>query len=394
MSQLYPLTSGGSIRSFNLLTESAKYNEITLINLTRPGNNKEQFNALSKYCKKIIEIPFIPKRHKIVRLLDKLIWNRSSEIALLDSKEMHRAIRSAIANDNFDIVLGSSMYAMLFANEFKNIPIIMLEQNAEYLIIERRAKTALGIHRYLQLKEAHNFKLFEAAALRKAVCTIAVSDIDAVLLKDLAPEANIRVVPNGVDTKYFEHVNELKQEQEIVFVGTMGYYPNIDAITWFYNSIWPLILQEEPKTRLSIIGNAPASVAALFKDKPNVDFHGMVPDIRPFLTKAAVSIVPIRIGSGTRVKILDAMSMKKAIVTTTIGCEGIKVTDKYDIIIADKEDDFAKAVLNLLKHENLRIQLGNNARATVEKLYSWESISKIQQSVFNEVKSMLGKTNL
>ena len=188
----------------------------------------------------------------------------------------------------------------------------------------------------------------------------------------MLPDNIIEVVPNGVDIELFQ--NSLSDEIpcQIIFTGVMNYYPNIDAVLSFARHCWPLIKAEIPQATWKIVGGAPAREVRKLAELPGVTVTGPVPDMRPYLAASAVAIAPLQIGSGTRLKILEAFAMRKAVVSTSIGCEGLAVVPGKHLFIADLPAEFAQAVVNLLTNQEMRTTLGNAGRALVEEKYSWE----------------------
>jgi glycosyltransferase involved in cell wall biosynthesis len=206
---------------------------------------------------------------------------------------------------------------------------------------------------------------------------VMTSEIDAVRLRALAPAARTTVIPNGVDIDFFQPVytDEIVPGR-VAFLGPTYMYPNRDAVDFFLADAWPIIRREYPESTLHLIGKNPIDDRARFESSPGVTCNGHVPDIRPHLAQAAVSIVPIRVGGGTRLKILDSWSMGKAVVSTSVGCEGLHTVDGDNILIRDDPAEFASAVLQVLRDRDLRNRLGHEGRRTVEEHYAWRVVGQ------------------
>lgn len=232
---------------------------------------------------------------------------------------------------------------------------------------------------------------YESALAQSFDLCLTTSESDRALLNSAAPAASISVVPNGVDSRYFDTTAVINGHalsdghgriSSVAFTGSLFYAPNIDAVQFFASEIFPGVRVAYPDAVFIAAGKNPsASLLALGRDS-NVQIAGDVPDTRPYLLGAKVVVVPLRAGSGTRLKILEALSMKKAVVSTTIGCEGLAVEDQVHLLIADTPKAFAAAVVRLLDDESLRISLGEAGRKLVENSYDWREIAEIQESAW------------
>jgi glycosyltransferase involved in cell wall biosynthesis len=192
------------------------------------------------------------------------------------------------------------------------------------------------------------------------------------------------VVPNGTDTEFFKPTAKAKIENSVLWIGHMDVHTNKDAVLYFSREIYPLLRKRYPQVQMIFVGTAPPKeiVDAAKKDN-QIKVTGFVEDIRPYLDKSAVMVVPIRIGSGTRLKILDAMAMGKAIVSTSVGCEGLDVTHGKNILIADDPEEFTNRTIGLLKNPDMRMNLERNARK-LAKTYDWDLIREKQELVYQE----------
>jgi glycosyltransferase involved in cell wall biosynthesis len=212
--------------------------------------------------------------------------------------------------------------------------------------------------------------------VRRADLTLTVSAADAGHLRSLAPEQadHILTVPIGVDTEYFKPITLSPADQTLLFIGTLYWPPNVDSLRYFCREILPRIRTDVPEVCLNIVGVRPtAAVCALAAD-PAVTVIGNVPDVRPCAAKCGAFVVPLRWGSGMRVKILNAMAMGLPVISTTVGAEGIDVTDGEDILLADDPAAFAAAVVRVLNEPGLGKRVGAAARRLMETHYAWEVI--------------------
>ena len=204
---------------------------------------------------------------------------------------------------------------------------------------------------------------------------VTVSEVDRDALHAVAPDARVAVVPNGVDVDYFR----LQQDEgasKVVFVGGSSWFPNVDAMRYFGDAILPLVRQRGASPDVVWVGSTTAQERDAFRRDYGIDATGYVEDTRPYVQQAACCIAPIRVGGGTRIKILDAWAMGKAVVSTSIGCEGLAAADSDNILVRDDPRAFAEAVLAVLNDASLRQRLGRAGRSTAERVYSWETIGR------------------
>jgi glycosyltransferase involved in cell wall biosynthesis len=220
-------------------------------------------------------------------------------------------------------------------------------------------------------------RAFEAKACPLFDSVIAVSREDREQMQQEYRLDNVFDVPTGVDTAYFRPSGKTAtRRHHLVFTGSMDWLPNEDGIRYFTDQIMPRIKQSVPDVTLTVVGRDPyPSLVELSKRDPSVTVTGRVDDVRPYMEEAAVYIVPLRIGGGTRLKIYEAMAMEKPVVSTTIGAEGLPVTDGAEIVLADTPDSFAAAVVRLLQQENLSAEIGQRAATTVRAKFGWESVA-------------------
>jgi len=264
------------------------------------------------------------------------------------------------------------------------MPLLVFDaHNAEYLLQQRIFETdSRHPQRWLgalySLIQWQKLRRYEAMICRRMEKVIACSTADADALARLVPGLKAIVVPNGVDTQHYRPgiVSPLLLgTQALVFTGKMDFRPNVDAVLWFCSEVLPIIRQSSPAAHFYIVGQSPHPRLAPLKRMEGVTMTGFVKDVRPYIAAAAVYAVPLLTGGGTRLKVLEAMAMGKAVVSTTLGCEGILALPGRDIVLADNADDFATQVLALLKNEVRRDELGCAARTFVEHHFDWQTVT-------------------
>ncbi len=213
-----------------------------------------------------------------------------------------------------------------------------------------------------------------------------VSDIDIDIFRKMAPDARYELVANGTDIEYFTPLPSPEDSKRLIYAGGMSWYPNADAMEFFAEGISPLVEKDVPSVCLDVLGSHPPTrLVEIAKTKENIKIHGFVDDIREYMRQAAVYIVPIRVGGGTRLKILDAMACGKAVVSTSVGCEGLEVTPDENILIGNTPEEFARQVVRLLKDSTLRNRLELNGRRLVEQKYSWDIIGARLNGIYKSV---------
>ena len=274
------------------------------------------------------------------------------------------------------------------------------DHNAEYILQQRAFETdARQPRRWMgalySLIQWQKLRRYEARVCRAFDRVVAVSPADAQALQRLVPGLEVTVVLNGVDTECYNDQFLMTNDQarighwdlvighwSLVFTGKMDFRPNVDAVLWFCQEILPSIRRERPSVRFTIVGRDPhPRVLALARD-PQVTVTGYVEDVRPYIAGAAVYVVPLRMGGGTRLKVLEAMAMGQAIVSTTLGCEGVVLTPGREAALADTAQEFAWRVVELLGDEGRRRSMGQQARRLVEARYDWRAIVPRLEQVY------------
>jgi glycosyltransferase involved in cell wall biosynthesis len=206
---------------------------------------------------------------------------------------------------------------------------------------------------------------------------LTVSEADRDSFSPFVEPGKLTVIPTGVDVDYFQPMLVEEAANSLVFIGSMDWLPNEDAILYFVDSILPLIKQQCPEVSLEVVGRNPSrKLQALVEREKSIRLTGRVEDVRPFVARGSICIVPLRIGGGTRLKIFEAMAMSKAVVSTSVGAEGLPVRTGKNILLADTSHDFACCVVSLLRDPNARKRLGESARLLLQEKYSWSRVAE------------------
>lgn len=385
---LFPLNTGAKIRTFNLLKGVSRQHEITYAAFANSAEDTENLMKISPYCHKVLRLQ--SQRFSSIRLVNLLFKNIFSEFPLTIQKywssKAYRAIEKELAKEKYDLIHCDQPHMAPYIENVDRIPKLLNEHNIEANLLKRYGDSVRNIIRkkilYWQCRKMQNY---ETKLWRNFNCVTVVSSIDQKSLLEKEPAARVVEIQNGVDTEYFKP-NGLPEEPHcVVFTGSMDWKPNEDSVLYFCNEIWGKVKSEFPDSTFYIVGRNPGKKIMDLNMKNGIVVTGTVNDVRSWLEKSAVVVVPLRIGGGSRLKILEALSMKKTVISTTIGCEGLEVTPGEDIQIADEPDEFAaKIIRHFEAGENNQI-LGENGRRMVVQRYDWTIIAEKLNDVYNSI---------
>lgn len=368
-------TSGASTRNYHLLKALASKYSVSLLALggsSEKGNysGTSQLETLTSSLR-VINVPkSAPKR--LQQLID-LMRGELYTLKAYTLVEMQNALDTILATDQYHYILFESVLMAGYRLP-GGIKVIIDQHNLEY---EVRLRTyqheSAWLRKWYNRLESSLLKSVEIERCRDADLVLVTSERERLILKNMLPSNVIEVVPNGVDTEMFcGDSTEQEVLGRIIFTGSMEYYPNVHAVQYFAQKCWPLIRKRLPHATWHIVGKNPLPAVQKLSALPGVTVTGTVPDVRPHLASAAVAIVPLQIGSGTRLKILEALAMRKAVVSTSQGCEGLSVVPGKHLQVADQPEAFAEAVIAFMNNPEMRNAFGNAGRVLVEAEYSWE----------------------
>ncbi|MEM7257043.1 MAG: glycosyltransferase, partial [Pseudomonadota bacterium] len=299
------------------------------------------------------------------------------------SNRMQQAITAQLSSGQYDLLM-VEFSQMGYYDIATDIPKYVDQHNVEYEIMQRTYETEKSpLRRLLAKSEWRKYRNHEIENCEKFTACLTTSKRDAEILQQRSAQLKCHVIPNGVDSEYFKPGNTHVDPNMILFTGTISYYPNTEGIMWFHQNIWPLIKTLKPEATFCIAGKAPPpEVQNLAASDDQIIVTGAVDDMRDYYGKAAVVVVPLRVGGGTRLKILEGMAMQKAIVSTSVGAEGIDHTEGKNILLRDTPEDFANAVVEVMENDDLRADLERYGRELVELKYDWQAVSNILCDVF------------
>jgi polysaccharide biosynthesis protein PslH len=382
-----PADTGGKIRTLNILKQLAKENTVHLAAFSFEKGDAALAGELQKLG---IEVTLVPMKESsfFQKVIGIYFLSIPFSLAKYKTKEMMRTVRRLMKDKHFDAVHVDHLHMAHYIRLFPNIPRMLDEHNVEYKILERCEEVEKSpVKRHAYHDQAVKMWTFEADMAQKFQCVFACSEDDRVLLNRITSGMiPIHVIPNGVDTEFFQPSKpKTGMEDALVFTGSMDWLPNDDGITYFCQEILPLVWQSKSDVKLYVVGKNPsAAVRELAEKDKRVIITGRVDDVRPYIERSKVFIVPLRIGGGTRLKILEAMSMEKAVVSTTIGAEGIKHTKDVNIALADSPPQFAQAILDLIAQPRKIEAMGAEGRKLVCKQYDWNVVGEKLNAIYEK----------
>jgi glycosyltransferase involved in cell wall biosynthesis len=383
-------------RTFNILRQLQVAYDVDLVAFFRVNHQPDR-GARERACSTlrgvavfVAEPAPVSSEHSALRKIwdhmRSIISGRAYTYYQYQSHAFADRLRAVLRIRTPDLVHLDSLDLHRWLPELPQVPIACTHVDIDSELLRLRAQRLepAVLRRYLLLQADRVERVARDVCPRLAL-NVMMSDIDAHRLRALAPGAPTVVVPNGTDTAYFHPNGTESVPGRIVFVGPTYGHPNRDAVEFLLQEIWPTVHAADRAATLQLIGrNAPAE-GAQYGAEPGVTRLGYVPDIRPPLAEARCCVVPIRIGGGTRLKILDAWAMGKAVVSTSIGCEGLDVADGENILVRDTPDAFADAILQVLSDARLRARLERNARRTALQAYSWSVVGRRIRSAYGKL---------
>lgn len=377
---LTPLNTGGRLRSFHLLKELSRRHRVTLLTTESTTGQHDELTAQLPQCARIVSFPHVMAKWRSARFAVALLRSWLSpmpvDIRRCRVPALKREVSRCLAEEGVDLCIADFLAAMPNVPASRPVATLLFEHNVEHVIWKRLAGIETRPWRRALLElEWRKLRRYETGACRRVNMTVAVSSADQTLLAALAPSALIQAISTGVDTEYFAPDDTPEIFGQIVYVGSMDWQPNEDAVLTFMQEVLPRIRQDVPGARFTVVGRNPSETLRRRAQRCGVALTGTVDDVRPHLRKAAVCVVPLRIGGGTRLKIFEALAMGKAVVSTSVGAEGLPLVDGRHYLRTDDPGAFAHAVTTLLRDPVRRRALGRHGRELVERHYSWSQVA-------------------
>jgi sugar transferase (PEP-CTERM/EpsH1 system associated) len=381
---LHPVDKGGRIRTYHMLVELRKTHRITYVCLDDGDASPDAVSRAQEYCHELIRVPLRRQAKGTWRFYLELARNLLSPlpyaVAKYESPALRREIERVVADSEVDVVVCDFLTPSL------NVPTgsgkarsVLFQHNVEAMIWRRHAEVSRNpIRRAYMAGQWRRMKAHEQRECARFDRVVAVSPEDEQAMRADYRLSAVSSIPTGVDTRYFQRDHgAVRSMTELVFTGSMDWMPNQDAINHMVAEILPRIRERVPSVTLTVVGrNPPPAIRALADEYPFVTVTGSVPDVRPYLARGAVFVVPMRVGGGTRLKIYEAMAMGCPVVSTTIGAEGLPLSNGDTIILADDPASFADEVVALLDAPDTAVALADRAERLVRSEFGWATVAE------------------
>lgn len=392
----YPPQQGTSLRNWHILRGLAEHHSVSLLSFLEPGQSVQ--SPLSDLCPLLKTVPVPAPRGKLKRGWQLLVNGRPDLALRLHSRPFANALRDLLRQERFDVVqvegLELAWTIQIIRRECQS-KIVFDAHNAETQLQRRAAWVDVGNPRrwlpaLYSLLQVRKLTRFERWACEQAAAVTAVSDTDRHHLQALVPNLPVTVIPNCIDVQSYHEKSGFSENpdfsttSDVLFTGKMDYRPNSDAIRWFAEEVWPLVRAERPSATFTIVGQKPKPELQALHGQNGITITGFVESIQPYLAGGAVYVAPFRVGSGTRLKLIEAMAAGKAIVSTPIGAEGFEVQDGQEMVLRETAEEFAAVVLHLLNYPMERERLGHNAQQFAQA-YDWRNVVPQFNTVYQAI---------
>jgi glycosyltransferase involved in cell wall biosynthesis len=390
MGGLWPSTTGGRVRSLHTISELSRRHQVSVVTTHGVGDDPEGLARHLSNCARVISLPYVvPKRGSAAfpgALARSWLSKYPVDLWKWQAPDVRAQVQTMI-DAGVDLVVADFLFASINVPIDCSAPVVLFQHNVEYQIWRRLAalERRPWVRALLEV-EWRKLRAREADACRRADMTITVSADDRRRLEQLAPGIRAASIPTGVDTTYFTPMPHAERPAHLVFSGSMDWHPNEDAVVHFMASILPAIRAQVPGITFTVVGRNPTTRLRNAAHRTGgVVVTGTVADVRPFIAESAVYVVPLRAGGGTRLKIFEALAMGRPVVSTAVGAEGLGIEPGRHYTQADDPQEFASAVVSLLRDPERRAALGHAGRDLVETCYSWPTIGRAFEQRCEEV---------
>jgi polysaccharide biosynthesis protein PslH len=379
----FPPTSGNRIRSLNLMVRLARRHRLTFI-CHRNADREEAHRATAFFAEHDIETILVDRVLPPTsgpafygRLALNLLSKHPYSVASHDSRPLRQAIQDYAASHAVDLWCCEWTPYAAALRDLRDVRRIVMAQNVESMIWQRYAETESNpIKRWYIRSQQCKFQRFECWAASSADQIVAVSEDDARTFQESFGARHVSVVDNGVDTRYFQPDSQLREPGNILFLGSLDWRPNRDAVDLLLDRVFPAVQKAEPGARLILVGRHPSpELNRRVHGMPGVELHGDVPDVRPFLNRCGILAVPLRIGGGSRLKILEALACRLPVVSTAIGAEGLWLEPGKHLTIVSEVDGMAAQLIHAIRNPHAMQEMANAGRQRVLERYDWDSLA-------------------
>ncbi len=373
----YPPDNGSKIRIFNILKQLSRRHDVDLVTFYEGTDraNEGSIGALSEVCSDVRAVPYRPYRPTSAKAVVGLLSKQPRHLVDTHSPALKATIEEELTRKQYDLVIASQLAMAPYAVAIHGVPTI-LEELELSVFADAAATGSMAKRARCQLTWLKLVTYLRTLLPRFAACTV-VSESEKRKVERAVPGyADVRVIPNAVDLSRYDGDFGAPRPNTLVFCGALTYSANLDALRFFLRDVYPRILSEVPNVVLRVTGRTQGVDLSSLPNHPGVQYTGYVQDVRPVVAQSWVSVVPIRIGGGTRLKILESMALGTPVVSTSKGAEGLDVADGQNILIADQPEEFAARVVSIVRSVELRRKLAANGRLLVELRYDWEAVGR------------------
>ena len=385
----FPATDGGRLRVMNLLKQVAQRNRVTFLALeTQPtdGEGIEYLRSLGIEAHLVSHTSRLPPI--TLRSVSQSVLKRKPlTVSRYELPAFRRAFHSLLETSSFDLIHYEMLHTGQYHLETHAKSLLSLQNVDSHIWRRLREQTLNPLRKCVFWSQERAFRRYENAMSNRFDLVACASEVDRELMEGICPGLSADVIPNGVDTELYQPSHKDEEESTIIYTGSMDWFPNEDAAIYFIDEILPAIHIKRPNLKFYVVGQFPGERLKRYGNRPGVVVTGRVEDVKPYIARATVYVVPLRIGGGTRLKILEALAMGKAVLSTSIGAEGLNLTAGDEIMIADESTTFADTVVQLMEDNSLRRKLGGNGRRRVEAEYDWRRIGEYLQGLYEGVVS-------
>jgi len=386
-----PIFTGGRLRMYEILRHLSQHHQITVLSFWRDEEARSGLEQLAGQLDITVEaVPFERIRGGgnplpiAFRRLRTRLSEKPTDVGIWDQPSMHKEVERVLAKNPIDLIQVEWPYLAPYALVHPHIPHILVTYDIFSVAFSRRAAlTTNPLSRFELQRQSQAWKRYETELYSQFVAIGAMSPVDAEIIRQRAPGANAVVLPNGVDTSVLTPGEIRPRIRNLLFVGSPTHAPNLDAACWLLTDIWPLLHRHFPYLKLTLVNLEHPKVRACLQ--PGVELLGRLPDLKPIYRQADIALVPLRAGSGTRLKILEAFALGVPVVSTKIGWEGLAVEPGKHLLSADSPPEFVATITQLINHRNDRESLARHARELVVERYDWSQIADLHEAMYANV---------
>ena len=371
----YPPDTGGKIRSYYLLRALATRFDVDLYTVYHESPPaRADVEAIRDYCHRV-KIFHLVKSWRTRDRLARVVAPLPRSVDYFFTQSSLQETSALLAAGDYAVLVADEICMTPYAELLSQVPRVVLRQKVDYLHYREMAqRRPWGVDKVLDWLETGKLRRYEQCKMPLYQAAVVCSEGDAAVIRGHAPQAEYLVIPNGVDlTQFTPGAKPAPESPILLYVGSMHYYPNVDAVKYFFEHCWAAIRQVVPEVRMQVVGHAPPVEIQQLDALPGVTVIGSVPDVRPYYQTATMLIVPLRLGGGTRLKIVEAMAMGVPVVSTSVGAEGLAIQSDENIVLADDAEAFIQQILRLLQDAELRIRIAAGGRLLAQR-YDWVAL--------------------